>query len=73
MVNFDFFFYWKTGQVVNFCMDFLYILSQEQKGSILANLSHALTIFVDKWGGVQFCDSKTLTHMMVSVVVLGGV
>ena len=24
-------------------------------------------------GGIQFCDSKTLTHMVVSVVMGGGV
>ena len=29
-----------------------------KRGGILANLSHTLTIFVDKRGGIQFCDSK---------------
>ena len=33
----------------------------EQHKNLFENLSPTLTTMVDKWGGVQFCDSKSLT------------
>ena len=42
---------------------------QNKRGGIFKDMSHTLTIFMDKWGGPHFFISKTLTHMMVSVVV----
>ena len=35
-----------------------------KRGGFFEDLSHTLTIMVDKWGGVRFGNSKTLTHMV---------